>query len=185
MPTYVSLVRGINVGGKTLKMELLRDLYAGLGAKNVRTYIQSGNVVFDAAKLSSAAFSARVVDAIAKKAKLEVSVLTLSASELRAAISKNPFVARGCDPKKLHATFLERAPASFEKLAAIDAGEDEHYAAGAVIFLHCPNGYGKTKLSNAAVEKALSVAATTRNWNTVLTLDRMANSPLPRNAGGG
>ena len=98
---------------------------------------------------------------------------------MRSVLAGNPFLKeRGIDVARLHVTFLSDvpAPAGWQALRGIKAGADELRHAGREIYLHCPGGYGKTKLSNNAIEKALGVRATTRNWNTVGKLCAMAEA---------
>jgi uncharacterized protein (DUF1697 family) len=176
MRTYIAVLRGVNVGGNVLKMERLRELWSELGFKNVRTYVQSGNVVFEA-ESSRARFGPTIEPKLAGETRLPVSVIVRSATEMGKLIAINPFLNEAdIDRAKLHVTFLASAPTkeSLVKLNGINAAGDRFHASGKEIYLHCPDGYGNTKLSNNALEKALSVRATTRNWNTVTTLYQMA-----------
>jgi uncharacterized protein (DUF1697 family) len=178
MPTYIALLRGVNVGGNFLKMERLRELCAELGFQNIRTYVQSGNVVFEAAP-SSAQCLKHLQAKLAGQSRLAVAVVLRSATDLRRILAGNPFLKRrGIDPSKLHVTFLGSAASktASQLLGAIDAGDDEFRIAKKEIYLHCPDGYGQTKLSNTRIEKLLLVTATTRNWNTVNKLHEMASS---------
>src|SRR5579862_340475 len=108
MPIYISLIRGINVGGhKTLKMDELRKAVEALGFEQVRTYVQSGNLVFRAPKQSTAAVSTKIEAAILKKFGHEVSVITKTPEELKTAIDKNPFLKnKAIAEEKLYVTFL-------------------------------------------------------------------------------
>jgi uncharacterized protein (DUF1697 family) len=176
VPVYIALLRGVNVGGNVLKMDQLREMCAMLGFANARTYVQSGNVVFEAAD-KPARWLGKLERALAAEVRLPVSVIVRKPAEVRALIARNPFVRRpGVDPAKLHVTFLAQAPGKDgkEALAAIAVGSDECRLVGHNVYLHCPNGYGQSKLSNNALEKALGVKATTRNWNTVKMLDAMS-----------
>src|SRR5262245_26440293 len=176
MATYIALVRGINVGRNVLKMERLRALWAALGFTEVRTYIQSGNVVFEAADAPSKQ-AARIESSLEGETRLPVSVILRTPADLKRLVAKNPFLKqKGVDPSKLHVSFLADKPTKegLKRLAAIDAGADQYQVAGQEIYLHCPNGYGKSKLANSALERALGVRATTRNWRTVETLLAMA-----------
>lgn len=177
MATYVALLRGVNVGGNTIKMERLRELWSELGFKNVRTYVQSGNVVFDAGG-SPSRWSPLIEQRLAGETRLPVSVILRTPAQLRATIAGNPFLKEtGIDSAKLHVTFLAGAPGkdALKTLSAAKAGADRLCVSGNEIYLHCPNGYGGTKLSNNALEKLLSVRATTRNWNTVNKLCEIAS----------
>ena len=177
MPIYIALLRGVNVGGNLLKMERLRELCSELGFHNVRTYVQSGNVIFESAA-SPGQCAKRLHEKLAGQTRLPVAVVLRTASDLHRILEENPFLnRRGLDPAKLHVTFLESpaAKAASPFLSKVDAGEDEFRVAGAEIYLHCPNGYGTTKLSNTRIEKLFSVSATTRNWNTVNKLYEIAS----------
>jgi len=178
MPTHIALLRGVNVGGNFLKMERLRELCSELGFKNARTYVQSGNVIFESAGSHGQCLK-RLKGKLAGETRLPVAVVVRTASDLRRILAGNPFLKRrGIDPSKLHVTFLgsAAAKAASQTLSAVDAGDDEFRMAGAEIYLHCPNGYGQTKLSNTRIEKLLSLTATTRNWNTVNKLYELATN---------
>jgi uncharacterized protein (DUF1697 family) len=178
MTTYIALLRGVNVGGNQLKMDRLRAICASLDFKNARTYLQSGNVVFDAAGVT-ATVQKKLENKLAGETRLPVRVLVRSAAGLKHLIAKNPFLKyQAVDRARLHVTFLANKPTAdaLKRLTAVDAGADEFRSAGAHIFLHCPNGYGRSKLSNNQLERLLSLTATTRNWNTVTTLAEMASA---------
>lgn len=179
MPTFVSLLRGINVSGKNLvKMAALRESYLDLGFKEVSTYVQSGNVVFHAPTGSLASLCESIRKKILADHGFTVSVVVRTPNELRRIIAANPFLGKkGIDPLKLHVTFLSAAPkkADVTKMDGLRVGNDEFYLSGKEIYIHCPNGYGGTKLSNNAFEKAFSVTATTRNWNTLNELLRISS----------
>ncbi len=167
--TYVALLRGINVGGRTLRMEALRPVIAGMGLQDVRTYIQSGNVLF---RSDGAVEAAELERAIADAFGMPVGVLLRTADEMAAVSRANPFVGRDGNPRHLHVTFLANEPAG--DLAGVSHPPEEHHLAGREIYLLCPNGYGESKLGNAFFERRLKVAATTRNWATVMRLTEMA-----------
>lgn len=176
MPAYIAMLRGVNVGHNSLKMERLRDLCAALGFKEARTYVQSGNVVFKAERSPSVCAS-KLERVLATEVRLPVSIIVRTPAEMRAIITHNPFLKRrGIETTKLHVTFLAEAPgkAVRDALSRIAGGDDEYRLVGKNIYLYCPNGYGRMKLSNNALEKALGVRATTRNWNTVNMLYAMA-----------
>jgi uncharacterized protein (DUF1697 family) len=178
MLVFIALLRGVNVGGNTLSMERLRAVCAELGVKDARTYVQSGNVVF-AAPGSAARWATALERELAGESRLAVSVIVRTAAEMAKVVAGNPFASeKGVDPAKLHVTFLQRAPvrAALKRLDSLSAGTDRWKVAGMAIYLHCPNGYGRTKLSNTALERALGVRATTRNWNSVNKLCDMAGA---------
>lgn len=179
MATYISLLRGINVGGKVLPMSGLRKICEEIGFKNVRTYIQSGNVLFETADKPTSSLSKLLEAQISTEFGMSISVLTLKASELAAIFKGNPFIREnGIDQARLHITLLFAKPTKegLAKLAAIPAAKDRNYVKGTTIYLYCPDGYGRSKLANPQLERALGVTCTTRNWNTMNRLYEMAHA---------
>jgi uncharacterized protein (DUF1697 family) len=176
--TYIALLRGINVGGhKIIKMDQLRKAFEGLEFANVATYVQSGNVVFKSPKKTSADLSRKIEEMLLRQFSMSVPVIVRTAEEVGEVLRNNPFLKeRGIDVTRLHVTFLSLTPqkTAMKGLDAIAAGPDRFYCRGQEIYLHCPNGFGGTKLSINAFEKVLAVGATTRNWNTVNKLHEMA-----------
>jgi uncharacterized protein (DUF1697 family) len=173
------MLRGINVTGhNTIKMQDLRTVCNKLGYRNVQTYVQSGNIVFETTKGSPAQLSKQLSKAIRDAQGFDVPVFIRTVDEMKKIVSANPFLKeRNIDTSKLHVTFLSEAPraGSLENLGKIPAGPDRFHAVHNEIYLYCPDGYGRTKLSNAMIEKTLSVGATTRNWRTSNTLLEMAS----------
>jgi uncharacterized protein (DUF1697 family) len=178
MTTYVALLRGINVGGRTrVGMDDLRQLFNALGHADVKSYLQSGNVIFKSAVEESSRLAAGIERSIARDLGLTVTVLLRTADELAQVVATNPFLGRGADPATLHVTFLAEMP-DRDRAARVEtpAGQpDELALVGREVYLHCPNGYGRTKLNNAYIERRLGVAATTRNWRTATTLRDLAS----------
>ena len=179
MPIYIAMLRGVNVSGqKIVRMERLRESCLRLGFQNVETYVQSGNIVFLATKTSPSALSMGISQEIFRDFGFSVPVFIRTPKEMGEVIKVNPFLKeKGIDPSRLYVTFLSE-PASgsaLKRLRELPAQTDRFQAVGREIYLYCPGGYGKTKLSNTALEKALSVGATTRNWKTVNTLFEMAS----------
>jgi uncharacterized protein (DUF1697 family) len=178
MPVYIAMLRGINVTGHNpMKMSELARACEALGCRQVKTYIQSGNVVFTGVQSSPDNLSKKMESKISAEFGFSVTVLTKTLEDLRQVIQHNPFVKEpGIDLSKLHVTFLSGEPttAGLDKMRAWQAGSDRFRAVGREIYLHCPDGYGRTKLSNNAIEKAVNLRATTRNWNTVNKLHEMA-----------
>jgi uncharacterized protein (DUF1697 family) len=175
MPVYIALLRGVNVGQNILKMDRLRALCADLGVKNARTYVQSGNIIFEA-KGSSAHWAQALERKLAGESRLAVSVIVRTTAEMARVLVANPFLKeKGIDPAKLHVTFLQTAPARavLDALVEPKSGSDRFKCLGQEIYLHCPDGYGRTKLTNNWFEKMLAVRSTTRNWNTVNKLVEM------------
>ena len=170
------MLRGVNVGGNTLRMEWLRKACEDIGLRDVRTYVQSGNIVF-ASSISAPKLARMFKATVDAQTRLPVTVVIRSAAELARIIAGNPFLKqKGVDVAKLHVTFLDKAPIkpALDRLDALAGSRDQYRLAGSEIYLHCPLNYGETKLSNTAIEKVLAVGATTRNWKTVTTLHAMA-----------
>ena|SRR6266404_3246200 len=178
MPTYIAMLRGINVSGhKMIKMETLRSSFGALKLSNVQTYVQSGNVIFGSRDGSVAALCEKIEQRILRDFGFSVPVFVRTAKELAQIIKDNPFLKEtAIDHSKLHVTFLsDAAPKmALEALQPLAAQSEQFHVIGREIYLYCPNGYGRTKLSNTAIEKKLSVGATTRNWKTVNTLLALA-----------
>ncbi len=174
MTRFVALLRGVNVSGrKKIGMEALRQSCEALGWTEVRSYLQSGNLVFAAGEENTTELATALKARIAQDFGDEVEVLVLRAEELAQVGSANPLRGRGAEEERfLHCTFLFRhvSETRFGELALPAQEGEKAVLAGRVVFLHCPHGYGKSKLNNRYFEKALGVPATTRNWRTVLAL---------------
>jgi uncharacterized protein (DUF1697 family) len=149
----------------------LRALVEELGGEEVQTYLQSGNVVFRR-RSSPSRLEEALAQSIRRAFGLDVTVLVLTAERLAKIVADNPFVARGADPAALHVTFLASRPdpKRVRRLSDGNFDPEELHVVGDAVYLHCPNGYGRTKLSNAFLEKQLAIRATTRNWKTVTML---------------
>jgi len=177
MTTYISLIRAVNVGGKTVRMADLKAAYEEMGFTNVRTYLQSGNILFDSPQPDPGSLAGAIEGQMVHKINVSASVLLRTAPDLKRTIDANPFLhGRLEDISRLHVTFLKTAPTQ-ARLSALKKPEgeaDEFMVSGQEIFLFCPNGYGRTKLNNTFFERKLDVIATTRNWNTVTALYAMA-----------
>jgi uncharacterized protein (DUF1697 family) len=159
-----------------LKMEKLRKIFADLNFPDAKTYLQSGNVLFSASG-GRADLAAAIESKVSEATRLPVSVIVRTPTQLEHLIAANPFAAEAAAlPKTVHVTFLARPPtkAGLEAMGKLQAGADRWHAAGSEIYLHCPNGYGRTKLNNTALERALGMRTTTRNWSTVTALRAMA-----------
>jgi uncharacterized protein (DUF1697 family) len=172
MTSYVALLRGINVGGhRPVRMDDLRALVESLGHEDVSTYLQSGNVVFRSALRDTDEIARGIASALGGGVK----VLMRTAGELASVVAGNPYTS---DVGHLHVTFLADAPEP--TLVAALAGDrfapDAFQLLGREVYVHAPNGYGRSKLDNAFFERALGVSATTRNWRTVTALARLAEA---------
>ena len=177
MSVYVSMLRGINVGGiKQIRMDTLRGIYEEAGFSKVRTYVQSGNVVFESSEQDPFGLEKRIEAQIEQICGFSIPVFIRQAHELQKILTGNPFLYdRNEDPSKLHITFLHQAPleTAWSKLVAPSGILDESSRGELAVYLYCPNGYGKTKLTNGFFERILGVSVTTRNWNTVNALYKM------------
>jgi uncharacterized protein (DUF1697 family) len=177
MTVFVSLLRGINVGGKKrIGMTDLTQLCTSLGLDNVRTYLQSGNVLFESPDGDPGRLSSIISENISAKFGFSVKVITRTSDEIRHIILTNPLAKEGLDADTYHVTFLSDIPSEkFPKspLKGKD-GPDRYVIIGREVYLSCPDGYGRTKFSTTFFEKKLGVFATTRNWKTVSTLAEMA-----------
>ena len=173
MPTYVGLLRGVNVGGKNkLPMAELRALVETLGCTDVTTYIQSGNVVFTSAK----AVAATTLEAAIKdEFGIGITVVLRTPAELAKVVKANPFASG--DQSFVHVGFMAGKP-SKPVVAKLDAErfEPEEFAVrGAELYLYLPNGMGRTKLPDY-LGRQLKIPTTVRNWNTVLKLLELASA---------
>jgi uncharacterized protein (DUF1697 family) len=177
MATRIALLRSVNVLGKNMiKMPELAMAFEKAGFKNVRTYIQSGNVIFETQEGSDEMLSAKIRDLISKKFGHTIQAVVLAPQELAETVAQNPFAKKpGIDLTKQHVTFLDRDidPAKAEKLLSYHYPPDEIIIGNRVVYVHCPDGYGRTKYHNNFIEKKLSANATSRNWNTCLRLLEM------------
>jgi len=171
MTTIVALLRGVNVGGnQKIKMETLRTVCEGLGFRDVRTYIQSGNIVFRTAARNA---GAKLEDEIEKVFGFRPRVVTRTAAELRIISERNPIA--GAKPTQLLVFFLTGAPTAeaIEKIKQMEIQPEEVHIIGAEMFIHFPLGQGVSKLPMAKIEKTLGVTGAGRNWNSVMKLLEM------------
>jgi uncharacterized protein (DUF1697 family) len=174
---HVALLRGINVGGKNkLPMRDLTRYFEDAGGKAVRTYIQSGNVVFDAPAKSVERVARAVEARIEEEKSIRVPLVVRAAALFARAAKENPFLARGADPNSLHVSFLAAAPttAQIASLDPLRSAPDLFEVIGSEIYLLLPNGVGKSKLTNAYFDSKLKTTSTIRNWRTVLALVALA-----------
>lgn len=178
--TYIALLRGINVSGSNiLKMAELKLFFIDLGFSNVTTYIQSGNVIFEANLAEIHQIEEKIVKGITQTFGYSVNVLVLTKETLEAIFRSNPYIQNGnIDISKLHVTLLNNEPFSegIEQIKELSTNEDEFEIIDKYIYLYCPNGYGNTKLNNNLFEKKLKSMATTRNWKTISKLVELCNS---------
>jgi uncharacterized protein (DUF1697 family) len=178
MPIYIALLRGINIGPhKRMKMEKLRASCEGLGFEGVKTYIQSGNVIFKAPKLSPAALSKKFGDCIVKDFGFSCEVILRSREEMKAIVGRNPFTKEpGIEPSKLHVVFLSQAPlkTSLRQLRDLTLSPDRTHSTSKEIYFHFPNGVSGSSLWKHPLDRVTGIPGTMRNWKTVTTLYQMA-----------
>ncbi len=166
------LLRGINVGGhnKITMADLVRALEE-VGASNIRTYIQSGNVVLQHATKDPSALAELIRTGVRTATGIEAGVLVLTPEELTTCIARNPFPHAAEEPKSLH-TFFLAAPSQINAVTPLLSDDESCQLHDKCLYLHAPKGIGKSKFARGA-EKALGVEVTARNWRTVLRLETM------------
>lgn len=179
MSIYIALLRGINVSGqKKVNMKELTTLLGSLGLKQVTTYIQSGNIVFSCVEHSEGELSKLIEKAIANHFGFDVPVFVLSQQSLNQALENLPFkdISVAEQGSQVIFSFLsdEIKAEETEKLQQYLISDEKIYASSNLIYLHCPNGYGKTKLSNTFIERKLNLTSTSRNLKTVVKLCELA-----------
>ena len=169
MATHVALLRAVNVGGLKLAMADLREIGRALGWIDVATHLNSGNLLLTTDE-GSATVAARLEAALAERYAREVPVMVRTCEQLASVLERLPFRGDAYDERRLHVAFLAAAPAaSAPARVAADEGE-EGIVDGSEAFLHYPSGVGRSKLTTAALERALGVAVTVRGVRTVAGL---------------
>lgn len=178
MNTWISLLRGINVGGENIvPMKQLRELLEGIGCENVMTYIQSGNCVFRSSECDARTISSHIAKGMKKQFGFKPGVMTLSKEMLQTAIRENPYAKEGAaEPKSVHFYFLDEpaTPPDMDALDIIKKASEKFALAETVFYLFAPEGIGRSRLA-AQAEAKLGIAATGRNQRTVAKLAEMAS----------
>lgn len=170
MPKYVAFLRGINVGGNNkIKMESLRETFSALGFQNVKTYINSGNVIFETVKTADAALSRKIEAAIETEFSLKIKVIVRAMEEIRGIIENNPFAGQFENDKDLHVLFLgEELPPEKKELLLSQNNNSETFAVrNREIFCLLRTGVADSLLGKGFVDKKLKTPATARNWRTI------------------
>tara|TARA_R110001632_G_scaffold43376_1_gene109868 strand:+ start:30693 stop:31211 length:519 start_codon:yes stop_codon:yes gene_type:complete len=167
MTRYIVLLRGINVSGKNrLPMQDLRDILQQLAYQNIQTYIQSGNIILDTDESKSEIIK-KIKDGIYQKFEYDVPIIVVTIEELKTAIDNYPFPTE--NPKIVAFVFLNQQTAVTDfEIKGIN--EDKFLIKDKMVYIYCPTGFAKTKLSNNLFERKLNVIATTRNFRTVQKL---------------
>jgi uncharacterized protein (DUF1697 family) len=181
MANRIALLRGVNVGGKKVVMAELRDVVASLGHADVATYIQSGNVLFTSDQADTVQLAADLERAMADRLGVQAGVLVLTRDELAQVVRDNPYPDEP-DPRLVHVVFLRADPepgtaarlAEAEKQAALKGSPDTGQLVGRAIFLHTPDGFGRSELAKLLGRAGGAMSArgsgTARNWATVTKL---------------
>jgi uncharacterized protein (DUF1697 family) len=178
MTVYISLLRGVNVGGHNkIKMDALREVCGSLKLQGAQTYVQSGNVVFRTTESDERALAQKIQSAINNQCGFAPEIMLRTLAEIRTIVAVNPF--KKCSevpPNKLAVSFLQTAPSTEvkAKLSAIEAKEELHVV-GRELFIYFPDGMGRSKLA-PMLDRILKAPATVRNWNTVTKLLEMAEA---------
>lgn len=178
MKTFIALFRGINVGGSAvLPMKDLVGILEAFELQDIRTYIQSGNVVFRSTEGDPSRISSRISAEIRNRFGFEPQVLLMESTELEKALEANPFPDAESEPKTLHLSFLAALPENpdLQGLENLKKDSERFALKGGVFYLHAPEGIGRSKLA-AHIEKLLGVPTTSRNWRTVTSIMALARS---------
>ncbi|MEK6981733.1 MAG: DUF1697 domain-containing protein [Candidatus Micrarchaeota archaeon] len=177
MNKFICLIRGINVSGqKLVNMKELTKLLETLELRNVKTYIQSGNIIFESEPSDCKELEKKIASIIEQRFGFSVNALVKSKDGFLEIAKNNPFLGKpNIDLTKLHITFLSKLPAKIpkEEIEKVKSSSEEFLITKDVIYLYLPDGYGRTKISNNFFEKKLVVNATTRNWKTMMALTQM------------
>jgi len=178
MAVWIGMLRGVNVGGAhKVPMERLRSICAALGFGKPQTFIQSGNVVFEADERDRLVLAARMEDELEREFGFRAAVILRSRAEMRGVVTRNPFAGReDVAPHKLLVTFLDSDPGEAARLAVrgILVSPEELFIDGSELFIYYPAGSGQSKLPVAKIDRAHGQVGTSRNWNSVLKLMAMA-----------
>lgn len=178
MPVFISLLRGINVGGnKRIKMADLRALYESLGFVGTQSILQTGNVVFETKLEDRDQLAQQIENGIEQRFGFHSDIIIRTVDEFRGVADKNPFLTRSAfEPGKLLVMFLRAFPdaEAIDDLITTHTGPELIHPDGQTLYLYYPDGMGRSKLSNVLIEKKLKISGTGRNWNTVTKLSALA-----------
>ncbi len=176
---HVAFLRGINLGTRKLPMKDLCAMFESAGCERVRSFIQSGNVVFAASAAVAKKVPAAIEAAIVKKYGFEAPIVLRTAAELAAAYEHNPLLEPKIDPKFVYLAMLPKAPtkAALAKLEPERFAPDVFVVRGRDIYVRYPKGIARSKLTNAYFDTRLGMTSTMRNWNTIGKLVEMVRSP--------
>jgi uncharacterized protein (DUF1697 family) len=176
MSVYVSMLRAVNVGGTSrIKMDALRAVYESIGLKDVRTLLQSGNVVFRSSIADRERLVKRIMQEIERQLDLKVEVILRTLTEIASIVERGPVLSPRADMSKLLVMFLANVPDAAAQAALVKWHKSSKLPEmlelrGPEIYLYYPEGVGRSKLSGAVLENKLNVSGTERNWNTLVKL---------------
>lgn len=176
MTVYVSMLRAVNVGGTgRLKMDALRAVYESLGLADVRTLIQSGNVLFRSRLTDRRALVKRITQEIERQLHLKVEVILRTLAEVATIVERGPVLSPRADNRKLLVMFLSAVPDAAAQAALLKWHKSKEMKEmieprGPEIYLYYPDGVGRSKLTSAVIEGKLDTSGTARNWNTLVKL---------------
>jgi len=177
MAIFVSLFRAINVGGSgKVGMATLKEMHEALGLKNVVTYLQTGNVVFESDETDPTKLAGQIGQEFEKKFGFQAETIVRTSAQLKELFDKNPFLNQSeKETKWVVVMFLNACPDAQAKQALLSSypGPEELVITDQELYIYYSNGIGRSKLTNALIEKKLKVAGTGRNWNTVTKLLEM------------
>ena len=180
MPVVISMLQGVNLGSHhRIKMDDLRSLYESLELRDVRTYVQSGNVVFKTRERDLPRLIRRIETEIERTFGFHSDVILRTTSEMKTVVARNPFAKRrGIEPAKLLVTFLAGDPGeeARDKVRSIETHPEELHIEHRELYVYFPNGIGRSKLPAGALKSALKVPGTARNWNSVTKLLEIAEN---------
>jgi|SRR6218665_480785 len=180
MKTYIALLRGINVSGhKIIKMDLLRKVLSELDFENIRTYIQSGNIIFESKSTDIPKLEKQIADTIFTHFGFVVPIIMITPEELKTVIEKNPYSKENLDDAtQPYVSFLSEIPKTehLQVFKTIDFKDDQFVNIDKTLYLWYANAAGNSKLSNAIIESKLQLRSTARNWKTVLKLYELATA---------
>jgi uncharacterized protein (DUF1697 family) len=173
MTIFVSMLRGVNVGGTSrIKMATLQELYESLGLRDVRTLLQSGNVVFRSNLTDRVRLSKRLMQEIERQLDLKVDVIIRTLAEIQSIVERSPVLSPHADLSKLLVMFLADVPDAQAQASLLKAhsGPEMLEIRGPEVYLDYPNGVGRSKLSGALIENKLHRSGTARTWHTITKL---------------
>lgn len=176
MTVYVSMLRAVNVGGtSSIKMEALRAVYESLGLSDVRTLLQSGNVLFRSNLGNRQALVRRIAQEIERQLHLKVEVILRTLAEVATIVERGPILSPRADSRKLLVMFLSGVPDAAAQAALTKWHKSKELKEmmelrGPEIYLYYPDGVGRSKLTSAVIEGKLDTPGTARNWNTLVKL---------------